>query len=1112
MAEAAIGVVTAPSAEIIQLLDALISADPEVRRPGEETFQKLLNEKPDLVLTELLKVLCGSKVSEEYRHQGVVILRTSLRSFLRKLDSSIWERISPATRQALQSGLLHAVSQETSELVTRTLCPLIADMAATIIIEEAWPELDFKIFEWLRSTEPRVVRSSLQILIELVPRDADIVTKNLQTIAPVIKNCLESTNLPVAEDAITFFCSTVAHTKSKSIWEPLRAITPSVLRLLAAQAEAKNWEFSTETLKDLIQAADERPIFFSQSIETLVDTIFLIVNIEEVQDDVLQLCAELLVSLATRQKMVLKCKDFVSKSVGLFLRMLLSVSDDPDWIDREIDMEEDEKSGNYDVAESCLDRLASQMQPFENILQHVLQHSSQYLLQEGWEYKFAGIIAISQCIEYIETDEVPRMLNGILPVIMRQFEDAHHRVRFAACQAIGQIALDHYPLFQEKYAVSVLPVLMKVFDDPVVRVQMHATSAIVNLVEEAHSADILPLVPQIFEKFYNRLASDCSYGMKELIITAVAVFSGCIGKSFAPYYSLFVPAVIQIVQQPMNDKNTLLHGKCFECLSMVGLAMKDVPGNSFNSDATVIMQSILAHYNSPNKERIDLYLTEAMRRMCKSMGDSFVPVIEQIVPINIAILKEQPVNIDSELEDTKDMTLVCITDHATRALKTTTIDQMNNAMVLLKIICDNFPLHYSKYIEETFGLLIPILKFQFSEDLKSQSLATISSLLSACRASTISQSMNQLQAVSTWVKQLASQIFENVKFELSIAEGDEALEIDFEVIMGELGGLVKCLKNAGSEIFNPEGVKIVFDGVVSLIEGSSARRSEIRAEAISNAVDEADIADMEDSLKLEEGLRSTLLEVIAALMITHPKEFCQGCLPAQLQLIRRYFSNPNDNGDVAFALYILDDVIEHVGTLSGQSLGEFLPQVFALTMNPNPEIRQAAAYGCIHAFKLPGMTNEQIQSCIGNLISVVKDPNSRDKLNTLATDNAIAALGAAIVFKSDVLGDQLDQVVDIWTSCLPLKSDITEARLTHKLVSDLILNENPVVLGENNKWLNRLIGVLMQIYKTDLSSDDIDQSITIIVENTKTQIESMASTMTEEQQRGLKKVLADIQC
>lgn len=59
------------------------------------------------------------------------------------------------------------------------------------------------------------------------------------------------------------------------------------------------------------------------------------------------------------------------------------------------------------------------------------------------------------------------LLLQIVEAVIGFLRDPHPRVRYAACNAIGQMATDFAPVFQKKFHESVVPGLLLVMEDGV---------------------------------------------------------------------------------------------------------------------------------------------------------------------------------------------------------------------------------------------------------------------------------------------------------------------------------------------------------------------------------------------------------------------------------------------------------------------------------------------------------------------------------------------------------------------------------------------------------------------------------------------------------------------
>lgn len=86
-------------------------------------------------------------------------------------------------------------------------------------------------------------------------------------------------------------------------------------------------------------------------------------------------------------------------------------------------------------------------------------------------------------ILHVDYFKITLRLNLFLTIkyFCRYLQDPHPRVRYAACNAVGQMSTDFASIFQKKFHDRVIPGLLMLLDDngnP--RVQAHAGTYIVN--------------------------------------------------------------------------------------------------------------------------------------------------------------------------------------------------------------------------------------------------------------------------------------------------------------------------------------------------------------------------------------------------------------------------------------------------------------------------------------------------------------------------------------------------------------------------------------------------------------------------------------------------------
>lgn len=655
----------------------------------------------------------------------------------------------------------------------------------------------------------------------------------------------------------------------------------------------------------LVEIADSSSSFFKPHLSVFVRALLTIARDSNIEDEVRQMAVEVLLCVVEdRPRMCLRVPNFVSDLVRILMEFMLAIGDDSDWIDSDDRAQEGDITRNYDVGESGLDRVAAALGG-ENVMSIVFGFVSQYLRRQEWQYKLAAIMAISQTVEYLPEEGLDTHLDEIVNTLLVQLSDQHHRVRFAACQAIGQIALDHQPLFQKNYAQVILPPLIVALDDPSSRVQSHAAAALINFAEEVEKADLMPFADQLMNKFFEGVKPDKPRMIRERCVTGIAVIAGVTEKDFLKYYPTVVPAMKEIILKSITKEERTIRGKAVECISIIGLS---VGSENFKADAHEVMQTLLQvaaagmESDDPSRE----YIQEAFCRMCRTLKGEFMPYLPHLVPGVLEVLNVTPEVINEDHHEVEDMTIVSIADGKYTGLKTSVIEEMIQAADLLTTFIDILGAQFGEYLVPTAQSLLPLLSFPFSDDVKRSALSAMAEIFSAARDLNANDSTGR-QTLSMWVGEVLEKVFKD----LSPSDEDTNV-VDLELMVAETGGLGKCLRNAGSGVLNVQQVAAVCEKVFSLMRESSQRRAEIATRKHDPEFDDEDIGRLEEEENSEQNLRSTLLEVIAAIMCYHPDYYLQSGAPLCQKFIETHLHPNCLADDRTLALYVCDDVLEHL--------------------------------------------------------------------------------------------------------------------------------------------------------------------------------------------------------
>merc|ERR1719284_1533428 len=112
-----------------------------------------------------------------------------------------------------------------------------------------------------------------------------------------------------------------------------------------------------------------------------------------------------------------------------------------------MDDEEGEEDSDelYHNGEEAIDRVVGAM-GMEPVGSALFQLVAQFASQEAWQAKLAALTAVKQTVEYVEETE---HMNEMAKLLLAHMDHPHPRVRYTALHALGQLANDQAPQFQD---------------------------------------------------------------------------------------------------------------------------------------------------------------------------------------------------------------------------------------------------------------------------------------------------------------------------------------------------------------------------------------------------------------------------------------------------------------------------------------------------------------------------------------------------------------------------------------------------------------------------------------------------------------------------------------
>jgi hypothetical protein len=492
--------------------------------------------------------------------------------------------------------------------------------------------------------------------------------------------------------------------------------------------------------------------------------------------------------------------------------------------------------------------------------------------------------------------------------------------------------------------------------------------------------------------------------VQEEALSAVAAVSCVLEEEFARYYTSFFPSILAILSAPATVERLELRGRAMHC---VGIIASTVGAEQFGPDATKVMDTLMRTMagGMAAEDPGVAMLLEACTRIAGCLGSAFLPymdtVLTPILALATADVGFKVVDVDEsglsgaaeeETETAAGFSSVVLElrglGKKQLTLNTFVIEQKVLACTLVLEFAKALGKDYVTFVERTATAVLPLVKFEFYEGVRSAAAFPLPKLLESIvltiRATRAPAERAQVVAfgngfLNACVEAISSQLRAEKAWECRACLV-EALKEIFEVCYRSGGG-EREREMAPILLLNVPAAASVAEFLVSLGKGanclvlqqllvlassmltpprascSSSSSSAVRAESFDRTCamitkvrshpdyDEEMEEDLEEGLILEAELMTELVDATGYITKSHGASF----LPTFQATIAPFFiqllapENPVSLRVNALCSFI--DAIE----CCGPHAAVLVPPIFSSIVNgvtdPDEGVRQCAAYG-----------------------------------------------------------------------------------------------------------------------------------------------------------------------
>ena len=670
-----------------------------------------------------------------------------------------------------------------------------------------------------------------------------------------------------------------------------------------------------------------------------------------------------------------------------------------------------------------MDRLANKLGG-QVILPATFSWIPRMMSSSAWRDRHAALMAISAISEGCR-DIMVGELDQVLALVVPALQDPHPRVRYAGCNALGQMSTDFAGTMQEKYHAIVLTNIIPVLNSPEPRVQAHAAAALVNFCEEAERKILEPYLADLLQHLLLLLRSQKRY-VQEQALSTIATIADSAETAFIHYYDTLMPLLFNVLKEEQSKEYRLLRAKAMECATLIALA---VGKGKMGQDALDLVQ-LLGHIQQNIVDADDpqsQYLLHCWGRMCRVLGPDFIPYLPGVMPplLTVAAAKADIQLLDDEdqidqVEQDEGWELVPLKGKII-GIKTSALEEKNTAIELITIYAQILEAAFEPYVLETMQkIAVPGLAFFFHDPVRVSSAKLIPQLLNSYRKAHGDQSPGFAEM---WSK-VAEKIIEVLSAEPTVDTLAEMYQCFYESV-----------EVVGKNSLTQQHMQAFIESAKSTLEDYQIR-VKARLEEQADADEGEEDLDYEYAVEDDQNLLSDMNKAFHTIFKNQETTF----LPSWQRLLAFYdaFITSSDPTQRQWALCIMDDVLEFCGTEAWNYKDHIMQPLASGLQDENAANRQAAAYGVGVAAQKGGPAwADFVAASIPSLFQVTQIHQSRTEEHVFATENASASIAKILHFNSSKVSNPQD-VVTNWLGTLPIIFDEEAAPYAYSFLAQLI--------------------------------------------------------------------------
>lgn len=1029
-------------------------------------------EQATAIMKQFLKQpICVEPLMQQIQSSNLVEARQMAAVLLRRSLNKHWKKINPDVRKKIKASLLERLVQEPHRPIRVAISALISGLAKKLSKESSWEEIITYLFQISQSKDDGHREVSMLVFRSLVENIGEKLKPHFKTLQELFQRALLDPNEKVQMEALRAIGVLVEYLETPEEINRFKNIIPQLIEVVKRCIRDQKDDAAIVVFEALDNLADS-------PIDVLSDHIPLVVPF------MAEIVANKSIDIIIRDKASLFICQFIQHRpgkvvkhnlVGGLLQCCFHVVVEP--------FEDVWESGDttpqklvVEILDACMIHLTKRL-----VFAPSTQHAHNLLNSNNPLDRKGGLVILAVMSEGC-ADLLKENLRPYVEVVCKLVQDDTPLVRAAACVALTQFADYLQPDITEYHKIVITSLFFALEKGGTETVRKKSCIAL-----EVFCENLGPQISTYTEPLMQKLLGIITQNENALMEEAISAIKACAiaaNEGFLPYFNTTIKIIGEIMSSK-NEEHLKLRAMATECAGAIGAAVGRQHFDPYLQDSfRFAMEGMTVDSFELRESGYSFFGSIATM-----MGTDFLPYLAKVLPLTLAtcenddgvviysndgenLIEKRDDFIDSEDDDD-------LEDEWRRcrmSIRSGALDEKVQALSCIALLIEAVGPQFVPFLGTTMDKI---------EELSEYPHPYVRLGVVHIYSTIVSLVHDVWPNPEQWVKGRAVPLHENAQKVLETLVPNLMIRMVEEEDKMTTASACEAVTSV-CKYFGLGAIEKYLGDILMAILDFLNEKSPCQASY------EEDDPENEDH---DEVLIDSVTDLIGVLAQIIGPEFSkpfQKMFPILLKFVQpqRVWS------DRSMAIGCIGEVAEEIG----KEIGPYLDQIFSVILaglkDQSVQVRRNSAFCIGVLFDSGHVASEMYPVCIGALqpLFVIDGAPKKEIEQTVACkDNAASAIARMI--KRGHMHMQMEKVIQLFLSGLPLRSDYLECKSVYPCLVSLFESHTEIML----KYLDIVVNIVSYV----LIDSNVDKQYHFLLRDL---LKSLAKSIGPQFENSLKKL------